>query len=464
MKSKKVSLIFLFIFVFTICVISNGCKSKGQSASVGSIEKTDTVGIEQKETYEEKETTKAETGGDNEAESVDKELEDVSKEMDETTGEETSETVSEEATEETSEESFENPDKTFMEKEEKSDGSIYIKVTDKDGKLLQTVEYKASSDSTIKYAYEYNEKGYLATEYDFEGPGNLIDEFLEGNYENATMSGVNSYDALGGYEVDLGAAFEVSIEELAPLYKKAEEIWDKYGVAVLIADKVSSYTSTAEPCYDYTKIKQSMELIEKCLECYPKGFFKEFSGKWVETTVCIQIVGTGGPAGLYLDGDEFKIVQIDVNDYCPEESADDIGAFLCYTLHHEIGHMISYTLLERAETSTYPLTEEGWNSFNPEGFEYAGGYDDDKESEIYCKGDNSEYFIYSYSCSTPEEDRAIIFGNAMNYYMGYEKMGFNDKVDAKLAYLSECIKSGFMGVEWGDETPAWEKILEHNAE
>ena len=33
-------------------------------------------------------------------------------------------------------------------------------------------------------------------------------------------------------------------------------------------------------------------------------------------------------------------------------------------------------------------------------------------------------------------------------------------IDAKLIYLSECIKEGFMGAEW-DVKPAWEYILDH---
>lgn len=351
-------------------------------------------------------------------------------------------------------------DSINIERDERADGSIFIKVTDRDGKLLQTVEYSVSNNNTIKYAYEYNERGVLITEYDYEGPGNLVEEFLDGNYDNATMMGENSHNPSGGYDVDMGAAFEVTILELEPLYKKAEEIWDQYGVAVLIADKVSSYTSSAELCYDFTKIKNTIELIEKCLQCYPKDFFRNFSGEFVETTVCIQVVGTGGPAGVYFDGDEFKIVQIDVNDYNPEESPDDNGSFLCYTLHHEIGHMISYTLLDRADIAMFPLMEERWNSYNPDGFNYVGYYDDDKENELFSSNDNSEYFVYSYSCSTPEEDRAIIFGKAMSYYQGFECMGFNENIEAKLIYLSDCIKSGFPGIDWS-EKPVWENILDH---
>lgn len=386
---------------------------------------------------------------------------------------ETTEEGTENATEDTTEEATDevetdegigaNPDNDVTEgilidREEKEDGSIYVKVTNDEEMVLQTVEYIASEDKTIKYAYEYNDKGALAVVYDFEGPGNLVEEFLEDDYSNATMSGMNNHEGVSDYEVDLDAAFQVTIKELEPLYKRAEEMYKKYGVAILIADKVCSYTSGAEQCYDYDRINNSLELIEECLKCYPEGFFKEFNNDWIRKTVCIQVVGTGGPAGVYFGDDSHEIVQIDVNDYTPEEDADN-GTFFCYTLHHEIGHMISYTLLDAADRSPFPLLEDRWNSFNPDDFEYVGYYDDEKEIELFSYGDNSEYFVYSYSCSTPEEDRAIIFGKAMTYYMGREFMAFNDNIDAKLVYFSGCIKNVFMWIDW-DVTPAWEYILE----
>ena len=349
-------------------------------------------------------------------------------------------------------------DTISIEREEKDDGSIYVKVTDGEENLLQTIEYDASKDYTIKYEYEYNEKGVLTVIYDYEGPGNLVDEFYEENYDNATMTGQNVQNNTNDYNVDVENAFVVTIEELEPLYKKAEEIYDEYGVVVLIADKVCDYTSDAELCYDYQYIDECLSLVEACLECYPVGFFRVFNNDWVDATVCIQLVGTGGPAGLYFGGEHYRIVQLDVNDYTP--GGEDDGSFFCYTLHHEMGHLISYDLLKRADQITFPLMEERWDSFNPDDFEYVGYYDDQLESEQFSKGNNSEYFIYSYSCSTPEEDRATIFGKAMAFYQGYETMGFTEYVNEKLSYLSACIKDGFIWQDWS-EKPAWEYVLDY---
>lgn len=420
---KKIA---IFGLIACLCINIFGCKSENKSKETEATSNIETSSIEQKETESK---TEENTSKEIESNTIDS---DVDKD-----------------------------DDIIINRQEMDDGSISVIAKGKDDKLLQTVDYDAGNNWTIKVEYEYNEKGLLCIVRDYEGPGNLVDEFFVGNHDNATMSGMNNYEPSEDQYVDLDTAFEPTVEELAPLYKKAEDIYEKYGVAILIADKVCADTSGAELCYDYKKISDSIDLTEKCLECYPKDFFRNFSSELFNPIICVQLVGTGSHAGIYKSGDHFKIVQIDVNDYSPEDGVDDEGSFFSYTLHHEIGHMIADTLMERADNSFFSLTEERWNSFNPDGFEYVGYYDDDKESDLYCKDGNSEYFVYSYSCSTPDEDRAIIFGNAMTYYQGYSSMGFNEKIDAKLVYLSGCIKNGFTGVDWS-ERPAWEYILDYN--
>ena len=307
-----------------------------------------------------------------------------------------SENTQEESTQEESTQD-ENIEDIITSTEHGEDGSISVISKDVTGKIVESMIYDASNDLTTQYFYEYNVAGILCREVYYEGYGNRIGEFAVGNYENVIGYGENNYETENDYDVDIPNAFVVTIEELAPLYQKAETIWDTYGVAVLIADKVSGYTSDDEKCYDYKQIERCLNLIESVLACYPKDFFRDFSDTMVNTDVCIQLVGTGAAAGLYLGGYEHLLLQIDVNCYSPEEDVDDKGAFFCYTLHHELFHMIGETLLERAAQSVYPLTEEKWNSYNPEGFTYVGHYDDDLESELYTSGDNSEYFIYSYS-------------------------------------------------------------------
>ena len=268
------------------------------------------------------------------------------------------------------------------------------------------------------------------------------------NYEHANSFGEINYNTFSDYGIDIDNAFSVTIEELAPLYDKAKDIWNTYGVMVLIADKVCDYTDGAELCLDYEKIKSCLQLIESSLACYPEYFFKDFSGD-----VCVQLVGTGSTAGLYLGGYEQLLIQIDANCFNPYDGYDDNGYYFCYTLHHEIWHMINEHLMKQASDSECPLSEERWNSYNPEGFEYVNGYDNEKETEIYCIGNNYEYFLSSYGCSAPDEDRAMIFGDAMAYYQGYDCAEFTEQVNAKLEYLSNCIRAGFQSDNWAELAP-----------
>lgn len=357
------------------------------------------------------------------------------------------------ATEETREEVSDNR-KDATETVLGDNGSISITSTDSEGNVVAQIVYNAGTNITEKYIYEYDEKGNLIREQNYMADGNVVNEFTADNYENANSFGEINYDIPGDYADEIDEAFSVTIEELAPLYEKAEQIWVTYGVAVLIADKVSDYTDGAELCFEYNKINSCLNLVESCLSCYPTDFFRDFSGN-----VCIQLVGTGSSAGLYMGGYEQLLLQMDVNCYSPEGGYDDEGGFFCYTLHHEIAHMISETLMERAEWSQCPLTEERWNSYNPEGFAYVNGYDDEKEMEIYDSGNNYEYFLFSYGCSTPDEDRAMIFGEAMVYYQGYESTVFTDPVKAKLKYFGDCIRAGFISSNWGEMAP-WEHILQ----
>lgn len=352
-----------------------------------------------------------------------------------------------------SEENSELSKNENAEKNEYGDGNISIITKDVKGNIISKVYYDSSADFTEKIFFEYDEKGDLIYESKYTADGNTVDDFLTDNYEKAKSFEETSYKLMGDYIMDTENVFAVTIEEFAPLYSKAKEIWDNYGVTVLIADKVTDFNNGAERCLEYDKIESCLQLIEKSLSCYPENFFNDFSGD-----VYIQLVGAGSSAGLYWGGYNQLLLQIDANCYNPSEEYDDKGDYFCYTLHHEIAHMITKQLLERAHDSKYPLSEEKWNSFNPNGFEYVNAYNDEKELEIYRTENNYEYFISSYGCSTPDEDRAMIFGEAMVYYQGYERMAFNTKVSAKLKYLSDCIRYGFVSDAWGDTAP-WEYIL-----
>ena len=378
----------------------------------------------------------------------------------ENTVDSTEETTEDVAIEESTDEGIgPNPDNggLLIDRQEKEDGSIYVEVTTDAGLIVQTVEYNANTDKTIKYAIEYIDKGLVGIVYDYEGPGNLVEEFLEGNHENADASGLYNYDEGDEFDVDLDTVFEPTMEGLAPLYERASKIYDKYGVILLIGDKIFDYTEGAEACTDYNKISDAIDLIEECLECYPEGFFKEISNKWFNYTTCIQLVGDGGSEASYFGGSHYKVMQIDVNTYDSENSADE-GAYFCHKIHWLMGFYISTTVVENAKEVSKPLTDREWNKYNPEGFKYAttnGVENSDAEFDYEKHG---EYFVTNYLCYSANDDRANIFAEAMMHYQNYEAVEFSQYVDAKLTFFSECIKSYLVDIDWS-EKPAWEYIL-----
>lgn len=260
------------------------------------------------------------------------------------------------------------------------------------------------------------------------------------------------------YIVGLETAFDVTNEELEPLFLKAKNIYEEYGVVILIGDNVSYFTAGAEKYYEYDNIEACMDAIVDVLDCYPKDFFRNLSENDVERTVVIQIVGTGFAAGAYIGGYHYLLMQMDANSLLSDQELGESGAYFAYTLHHELFHLIDERLQARADGSAYSLTEENWNQYNPEGFEYVGYYDSEKESALYNKNNNFTYFSGSYGCSTPLEDRAIIFGSAMFYYQGYSEAPFTDEVCAKLQFLSNCMRAGFGTEDWPEQMP-WDYKL-----
>jgi len=347
------------------------------------------------------------------------------------------------------------------------DGSRAVTLTDPTGNFPLIIIYDAATDSTLCVRREYDRFGQPLSKSDWEGPGDLLDEFAAGNYDGATSSGYENLQASGGVPLNLEDIYSPTVEELAPLYAKAKHIRDSFGVEIVIADKIAADVFGTELCLDYQRIEQCLDIMERVFACYPDGFFRDLSRDGITSTVCVHLTGGGSSAGAYYgcyyeDGSELYTIHIDSNCYIPEEMSDD-GRYFSYTLHHELSHMIWDVLLRRASDSPFPLTEEKWNSFNPDGFEYVG-YDSQLEIAAYDVGNNYEYFISSYGCSTPDEDRATIFGEAMAYYQYPDLYGeghcFNPPVKAKLRYLSQCIRAALGRDTWPQNLP-WDAILEN---
>lgn len=350
------------------------------------------------------------------------------------------------------------PDKTENTQDylltEGGDGSVSMVWNDQNGRVIKHIRYSAADNTTSVNFYTYDQYGCVCTDTFHQGNGNLIDDFQVDDFSQANTSNHSDYTMFVPASVDIDQAFTATIPELATLYTKAQAIYENYGVALLIADKVSAETGNAELCYDYNMIAPCIDLVDWVLSAYPQDFFRKFSDMTVNRTLCIQLVGTGDTSGVYWGGGETLIIQIDVNCYDPDFIDN---SFFIYTLHHEIGHAINDRLFVRSTASRCPLTEDNWSNLNPDGFEYAGQAD---SNDLYLSGNNYLYFVDSYGCTNSEEDRATIFGEAMKYYSLSQDIsyGLSPEIESKLRYLSSCIKAGFLYDQ--DSKLSWDHILD----
>ena len=239
--------------------------------------------------------------------------------------------------------------------------------------------------------------------------------------------------------------------EFSELYDYAAEISQKYGITIFIGDTIPEWLGV-EYCDDTELTRKCLEATDEALGCYPEEFFRRMCYDCFDR-IYLYITGTGGTAGAYSSGESFLWTNIDAN--CMEAGK----GFYCYTLHHELCHMIDYRMQSQYPGHMPSIDNKVWNSYNPEGFHYAGP-EDEKQNEVYdtC----FEYFAFSYGTCSELEDRAIFFGNAMAYYQNVDMLPSWTELPhcrEKYEYFCLCLRHEF-GWEGVEDVLPWEMALQ----
>lgn len=242
------------------------------------------------------------------------------------------------------------------------------------------------------------------------------------------------------------------------LYARARELSETYGVNIRIAEQIyDEYADyKMEKCLDESLIAYALDEVETALSAYPEGFFEQL------------LYGSVREVNLHLAGTltNLMIPEGDVNGFTSfagfafiETGSSlivlDILSDVEQNLHHEIFHLIddklSFDTQLRPESN---YSEENWMKLNPEGFEYAENLFHLPDS--FYNSTYDEWFTGSYARTYAKEDRATI--------MEYAAVGFRDMFihapyrQAKLEYLSECIRDAFDTTGWPEVT-VWEDTL-----
>jgi len=242
------------------------------------------------------------------------------------------------------------------------------------------------------------------------------------------------------------------------LYARARELSETYGIKIRIAEQIfDEYTEyKVETCVDEKMISNALDEVEKVLQAYPEGFFKQLLYGSIRT-VELHLAGTiemndipDDPgngftsfAGFASPNDGYSLIVLDI--YSSVDS----------NLHHELFHLIDSKLTFDAQLrpeSNY--SEENWMKLNPQGFEYANQLYNLPDS--FYTGEFDEWFTGSYGRTNSKEDRATI--------MEYAGIGEHNMFilapyrQAKLEYLINCMRDAFDTTGWPEVT-IWEDTL-----
>lgn len=267
--------------------------------------------------------------------------------------------------------------------------------------------------------------------------------------------GVGTGEDLALTEVDLTITAE---QELAQLAQRAEALGAKYNLEILTGDACETefVDFTAQLQTDPEVVKEQLDILERVLDSFPKGFvqqlcthdFSKIQIHLIRNLMAKPEFGTGGAYGgfVYQDFGPETATYIMAVDTATEREA---------TYYHEFSHIIEDQVWRAAvgrEDAVYSW--EGWASGNPEGFEYTW----DKANYIDLTSDLAPYFIDNYALINDLEDRARLFEYACQD--GWDWI-WADKPGAleKMRYYADCIRDSFHTEGWPEVT-VWERVLQ----
>ena len=236
------------------------------------------------------------------------------------------------------------------------------------------------------------------------------------------------------------------------LYKQAEELSERFGVKICIAEQcLLDYTHyEAVALVDPYYVREALAVLERSLSKYPEGMLKQLPYGSIEEIRIELVGGLRGKEGMdshpvsingfaQANGDTYMIV---------------LESFVLYeeTIYHELSHIIDKRLEWYASIYTdAAYSEEAWLALQPKGFRYAFSYDD-LPSDILAYS-NSGYFIKEYSMTFPTEDRATLMAAAM---MESERFETSAPLQEKMRFYAQCIRESFHTDGWPEITP-WER-------
>lgn len=234
----------------------------------------------------------------------------------------------------------------------------------------------------------------------------------------------------------------------------ADEIGEKYGVRILIAEDAVAfqpwdYSIIQE--YQVPVIEDALARLDALLALYPKGMLSDAAWSTPDGRLNIALSRAlygNAESGSLDSADGVQFFDNDGNSYL----AVVIGWNMEQTLYHELYHALENRLMS-ASSALYD-----WEYLNPDGFDYFYSYTDARVDQDfdYTEGED-RYFIDPYSKTFPREDRARIMEYAMAE--GNEAYFETEQMQAKLLAICKAMREAF-GLKKSPDTYLWEQYLQ----
>lgn len=249
--------------------------------------------------------------------------------------------------------------------------------------------------------------------------------------------------------------------KLSKANELATSLEKKYGISIYIGKEVPTEIDafSAKQATKPADIISALNALDKLLSCYPKNFlpqlcYGDLKGLKIYLTGNLSSTNSKmleNASGFATTTDSYLIITLDIT-YSWDWD---------YTVHHEISHMIDSRLTFLSEYApNASFSEDAWSKLNPGSFEYMNTYDNYENNANYYM--YPSYFVDAYGTTFATEDRAEIFGRAMDDYLnGIDDDSLfnrNNKIYDKLKFYSKCIREGFDTTDW-DYTVPWESVL-----
>ena len=249
--------------------------------------------------------------------------------------------------------------------------------------------------------------------------------------------------------------------DLADVNARADSLENQYGISIYLGEEVPEridYYNTKQ-MKKPEKLDDALDALEQVLSCFPDGFFKQLDygdvrGLRIYLSGAISSDNSdmiNEPSGFVNVINGYNVMVLDCN------YSWDWG----YTIAHEMSHLIDQKLsFMHTYNENVLFSESKWTCFNPDSFSYDdtySHYDPDASSNWQTR-----YFIDSYGTTYATEDRAEIFGTAIDNYLNGitddSRFAADTPIHDKLDYYCRCIRDGFDTTGWDNVVP-WEEVL-----